>query len=543
MKHLLPLLFIVSCFNLSAQTSGSTVPAKPKLVVGIVVDQMRWDFFYRYPTKYSENGFKRMLREGYKCENTNINYSPSYTAPGHASVYTGSVPNVNGITGNYWYDYDAGKIVYCTEDTTRKTVGATGKAGLMSPVRMQSTSIADEMKLSSNFASKTIGVALKDRGSILPAGHSADAAYFYDGASGNWITSSYYMDTLPAWATAFNDKKLAAKYVAGNWNTLLPVAQYFESHEDDVPFESAFRNETKPVFEHKVSELAKPTLDIIRATPFGNTFTLDFAKAAIENEKLGMGKSTDMLAISLSSTDYIGHQFGPNSVEAEDCYIRLDKDIENFLNYLDTKIGKGNYLLFLTADHGAAHASGFLQSKKIPAGSLNTDTLVNQLNRKLQEKMGAGEWILTFDNMQFYLNKKLIADSAADVDKLKQTIIDFCLQQEGVANAFDMEEIAESTLTATMKSKIINGYYPNRSGDIFLLTKPGWVEGFAKGTTHGTIYPYDTHIPLLFMGWKVKPASDYTEVNITDIAPTIAAMVKCQEPNGSIGKVITGLLK
>jgi predicted AlkP superfamily pyrophosphatase or phosphodiesterase len=543
MKHLLPLLFIVYGFNLSAQTSTSSLPGKPKLVVGIVVDQMRWDFFYRYPTKYSENGFKRMLREGYKCENTNINYSPSYTAPGHASVYTGSVPNVNGITGNYWYDYDAGKIVYCTEDTTRKTVGATGKAGLMSPVRMQSTSIADEMKLSSNFASKTIGVALKDRGSILPAGHSADAAYFYDGASGNWITSSYYMDTLPNWVQAFNDKKLAAKYVSGNWNTLLPVAQYFESHDDDVPFESAFRNETKPVFEHKVSELAKPTLDIIRATPFGNTLTLDFAKAAIENEKLGMGKFTDMLAVSLSSTDYIGHQFGPNSVEAEDCYIRLDKDIENFLNYLDAKLGKGNYLLFLTADHGAAHASGFLQSKKIPAGSLNTDTLVNQLNRKVQEKMGAGEWILTFDNMQFYLNKKLIADSAADVDKLKQTIIDFCLQQEGVANAFDMEEIAESTLTATMKSKIINGYYPHRSGDIYLLMKPGWMEGFGKGTTHGSIYPYDTHIPLLFMGWKVKPASDYSEINITDIAPTIAAMVKCQEPNGSIGKVITGVLK
>ncbi|MBK7149355.1 MAG: alkaline phosphatase family protein [Bacteroidetes bacterium] len=541
MKERLLLFFTIISLSISAQTSPAS--ATPKLVVGLVVDQMRWDFFYRYPTKYSENGFKRLLREGYKCENTHINYSPSYTAPGHASIYTGSVPNVNGITGNYWYDYDAGKVVYCTEDTTRKTVGAAGKAGLMSPVRMQSTSIADEMKLSSNFISKTIGIALKDRGAILPAGHSANAAYFYDGASGNWITSSYYMDTLPAWATAFNDKKLAATYVSGNWNTLLPLAQYFESHDDDVPFESAFRNEAKPVFEHKVSELAKPGLDIIRATPFGNSFTLDFAKAAIENEKLGMGKNTDMLAISLSSTDYIGHQFGPNSVEAEDCYLRLDKDIESFLNFLDAKIGKGNYLLFLTADHGAAHAPGFLQSKKIPAGSLNTDTLVDQLNRILQTKMGAGEWILTFDNMQFYLNKELIADSAADVEEIKEIIISYCLKQDGVADALDMQEIEESTLNADMKSKIINGYYPGRSGDIFLLTKPGWVEGFAKGTTHGTIYPYDTHIPLLFMGWKVKPASDYTPVYITDIAPTIAAMVKCQEPNGSVGKVITGVLK
>lgn len=541
MKDRLVLFFAIISLSISAQTTPA--PATPKLVVGLVVDQMRWDFFYRYPTKYSENGWRRMLREGYKCENTHINYSPSYTAPGHAAIYTGSVPNVNGIAGNYWYDYDAGKVVYCTEDTSRKTVGAASKAGLMSPVRMQSTSIADEIKLSSNFGSKTIGIALKDRGAILPAGHSANAAYFYDGASGNWITSSYYMDTLPAWATAFNEKKLAAKYVAGNWNTLLPLAQYFESHEDDVPFESAFKNETKPVFEHKVSELAKPGLDIIRATPFGNSFTLDFAKAAIENERLGLGKYTDMLTVSLSSTDYIGHQFGPNSVEAEDCYLRLDKDIESFLSYLDAKIGKGNYLLFLTADHGAAHAPGFLKTKNLPAGSLNSDTLVTRLNTLLQEKFGAGEWIINFDNMQLYLNRKLIADTKTDAEKLKQVIIDFTAQQEGIAQVLDMHKLDAALLNSHLKEYIINGYYPDRSGDIFVLTQPGWVEGFAKGTTHGTIYPYDTHIPLLFMGWKVKTGSDYTPIYITDIAPTIAALVKCQEPNGSVGKVITGVLK
>ncbi len=543
-KQIILLAIILCSISSPAQnTTTPSIPPQPKLVVGIVVDQMRWDFLYRYSSKYSQNGFKRLIREGYKCEQTHINYSPSYTAPGHASVYTGTVPNVHGITGNYWYDYKAGKMVYCTEDTTRVTVGASGKTGMMSPSRMLSTSVSDEMKLASNFRSKTIGIALKDRGSILPAGHTADAAYFYDGATGNWVTSSYYMDTLPAWVNLFNSQKKAAKYVGNNWNTLLPIAQYFESNEDDVPFEGTFRNETRPVFEHKVSELAKPTLEIIRATPFGNTFTLDLAKEAVINENLGADAYTDMLAVSLSSTDYIGHQFGPNSVETEDCYLRLDKDMESFFSFLDTKVGKGNYVLFLTADHGAAHAEGFLNRHHVPSGILDSDTLVVRVNELLSSEYGAGEWVLTFDNMQFYLNNDLIKNSGKDIKKIKQDIIDYALKQEGVAGMYDMDMPEKMLLNSHHSSMIMNGYYQGRSGDLFLLMESGWREGFLKGTTHGTIYPYDTHIPLIFMGWKIKAGSDYSDVNITDIAPTISALTRCQEPSGSIGKVIQGVLK
>ncbi len=536
-------LFLTSAFSFAQTKPTSSPAAQPKLIVGMVVDQMRWDFLYRYSEKYSANGFKRMLREGYSCENTHINYSPSYTACGHTCVYTGSVPSVHGVTGNNWFDLEENKVVYCTEDTTMNTVGSSSKAGKMSPQRMLTTTITDELKLATNFQSKTIGIALKDRGAILPAGHSANAAYFYDGTTGGWITSSYYMNDLPGWVKTFNDKKLADKYVSQNWNTLLPIAQYFESHEDDKHFESPFKNETKPVFEHKVSELKTPTLDIIRTTPYGNTFTLDFAKATIENEKLGKGKYTDFLAVSLSSPDYIGHQFGPNSVEVEDCYLRLDKDFAEFFNYLDLTIGKGNYVFFLTADHGAAHVPDFLKEKKLPASVFPMDSVLKLLETKLKAEYGEGEWLLGYENMQLYLNNKLLIEKKTDRSYFKRIIQDFLMQFNGIAKIIDLENLSNELVEANMKSVIANGFYPNRSGEIFILHEPGWFEGMAKGTTHGTIYPYDTHIPLVWMGWNIKQGEDYSDVHMTDIAPTLAAMLHIQEPNGCVGKVIEGIFK
>jgi len=544
-KSSLLLLLSFATFVSFAQTKAvvPAVPASPKLVVGIVVDQMRYDFLYRYAEKYSSGGFKRLLKEGYSCENTHINYSPSYTACGHTCVYTGSVPSVHGITGNDWYDLEEGKRVYCTEDTTMKTIGSTSKAGKMSPNRLLVTTVTDELRLATNFQSKSIGIALKDRGAILPAGHSANAAYFFDATTGGWITSSYYMNELPAWVNKFNDQKLADKYVSQNWNTLLPIAQYFESHEDDKHFESPFKNETKPVFEHKVSELKTPTLDIIRATPYGNTLTLDFAKAAIESEKLGKGKYTDFLAVSLSSTDYIGHQFGPNSVEVEDCYLRLDKDLGAFFTYLDASVGKGNYVLFLTADHGAAHVPDFMKEKKIPGGVFPIDTVLKQLGAKLSKQYGDGEWVVNYENMQLYLNNKLLTEKKVNRSEFKKAIADFLIQFNGIAKVIDLENLSNELVEGSMKTAISNGFYPNRSGEIYILHESGWFEGMPKGTTHGTIYPYDTHIPLVWMGWNIKPGENHSQVYMTDIAPTVAAMLHIQEPNGSVGKVIEGIFR
>lgn len=541
---LMPMV-IIFYLSASAQTTTAKPVARPKLVVGVVVDQMRWDFLYRYAEKYSAGGFSRLVREGYSCANTHINYSPSYTAAGHACVYTGSVPAIHGIVGNTWYDLNEHKSVSNVGDSTKTTIGAATNTGKVSPNRMLTSTITDELRLATNMRSKVIGVALKDRSSILPAGHAANAAYFYDGSTGNFVSSSYYMKELPVWVQKFNDQKLPAKLLEKNWNTILPLAQYTESHADDVTFEGAFSNEGKPIFEHRVGELTKTSYSVLPATPFGNTITLEMAKAAIANEALGKDNVTDFLAVSLSSTDYVGHQFGPNSVEVEDCYLRLDKEFEAFFTYLDNTIGKGNYLLFLTADHGAAHVPAYLQadSIRIPAGVFDMDTTMRQLEAKLAAKYGAGPWLLNYDNMQIYLNNALIGEKKVNRSELVETCINFVSGFSGINQVIDLQHLNEAHIVADMKEHIRNGLYPNRSGDLYVLYQPGWFEDHYKGTTHGTIYSYDTHIPLVWMGWGITPGDDHSDVHMTDIAPTLAAMLHIQEPNGNIGKVIQGLFK
>ena len=364
-------------------------PSRPKLVVGLVIDQMRWDYLYRYNELYGANGFKRLLNQGFSCENTLLPYVPAYTAVGHTCIYTGSVPAYTGIIGNNWFDKNTGSSVYCTDDATVSTVGSNSNAGKMSPENLWVTTITDELRLSNNFKSKVIGIALKDRGAILPAGHSANAAYWYDDKVGKWITSSYYMNTLPAWVSSFNDKDLPASYMSKDWNTMLPIGRYDLSTADDKPYENPIKGEKTVTFPHQLSAIGMADkYESFKTTPFANSYTFDFAKAAIDNESLGKNTVTDFLAISISSTDYIGHSFGPNSIEIEDTYLRLDKDIADFIQYLDLKVGKGNYLFFLTADHGVAHIPAFLVEHKIPGGSFSENDLSIELNEAIEKGFG-----------------------------------------------------------------------------------------------------------------------------------------------------------
>ncbi|MBL0309268.1 MAG: alkaline phosphatase family protein [Bacteroidetes bacterium] len=542
----LALLFLFINFThfLTAQTTEDDQEnPRPKLVVGLVVDQMRWDYLYRYAEKYGNDGFKRLLREGLSCENTHINYFPSYTAVGHTSIYTGSVPAIHGIVGNDWYDRPSKKRIYCVLDNSESIIGTGQIKGNVSPRNLLTTTITDELKLATNFKSKTIAIALKDRSSILPGGHTADAAYMLDGSSGNFVSSSYYMKSLPSWVKDFNAKKMAATYIQQNWSTVLPIARYWESTGDDELFERPYKGESKPVFTHNLKELVKSTPGIISATPFGNNLTLDFAKAAIEAELMGHGAATDFLAVSLSSTDYIGHQFGPNSIEAEDCYIRLDRELASFLKFLDDKVGEDNYLLFLTADHGAAHAADFAKSKKIPAGVLIPDSVKQEVNQALRAELGEGNWVEYFENMQVYLNHALIKEKGISREKIYTIIKDDLMKWQSVANVVDLDNLAASNLQPDLKSIVANGVNPKRCGDIQIIYQPAWLDDFPQGTTHGTVYPYDTHIPLLWYGWNVSQGKTFVPVNMTDIAPTLAALLHIQEPNGSIGKVILPLLE
>lgn len=525
-----------------AQTSTQGPKGKPKLVVGLVVDQMRWDYLYRYSALYGEGGFKRMLKEGFSSENNFIPFVPTYTAVGHTCIYTGSVPAISGIVGNNWFDKTTGKGVYCTDDSTVSTIGNNGKAGKMSPANMWVTTITDELRLSNNFKSKVIGIALKDRGAILPAGHSANAAYWYD--AGKWITSSHYMNTLPTWVEQFNAKDLPGKYMSKDWTTLLPMDKYDLSTADDKPYESAIRGEKSVTFPHKLSLITdSDKYEAFRTTPFANTFTFDFAKAAIENEALGKNTVTDFLAISISSTDYIGHNFGPNSVEVEDMYLRLDKDVAEFLLYLDSKLGKGNYTVFLSADHAVAHIPAFLAEHKIPGGNFEDGDIRKELNQMIETDFGVKNVVQSLQNYQVYLNTNELEKQGKDVAAVKKAAIKILQAKPFIITAFETDKLATTTLPEPQKTMLTNGYNTKRSGDIQFTIKAGYFDGGKKGTTHGAWNPYDAHIPCVFFGWGVKPGKIYRETYMTDIAPTLAAMLQIQMPNGNVGKVITELVK
>lgn len=516
--------------------------SRPKLVVGIVVDQMRWDYLYRYYERYDKDGgFKRMLNHGFTCENTFIPYAPTVTGCGHSTIFTGSVPAISGITGNAWWDSEKMRTVYCSEDNTVNTVGSNSTMGKMSPANLLVTTICDELRLATNFKSKVVGVAIKDRGGILAAGHSANAAYWYDPTVGNWITSTFYMNELPKWASEFNNRKLVDKYYTDGWNLLYPANTYTQSTEDDKPYES------KPFgakFPYDLKKFIGKDFSKVSTTPMGNSLTAEFAKAAITGENLGADDITDFLTISFSSPDYIGHTFGPNSVESEDGFLRLDKELGDFLNFLDKKVGKDQYTVFLSADHGVAHIPEFMKENKLPAGRVMMSNVIKLLNKTLLENFKISNLIVSDYNYQLHLNHPAIDSAKLDKKELIDWIIEYMSVEPGIDRVFALEDLNKVPLNSTIRKLLNNGYYPKRSGDIQLILKPNYIESWGTtGTTHGLWNPYDTHIPLLWYGWGIKQGKTNRETYMTDIAATVAALLKIQMPNGSVGQVISEVIK
>ena len=537
------------CFIVPAQTKTSTsTPVtvnRPKLVVGIVIDQMRWDYLYRFNDRYAaDGGFKRLLNQGFSCENTMIPYVPTITACGHTCIYTGSVPAIHGIVGNGWFDPQKMRSVYCTEDSLVSTVGAeAGLPGAMSPRNMQVTTICDELNLATNFKSKVIGIAIKDRGGILPAGHSANAAYWYDSRNGKWITSTYYMKELPKWVQDFNAQKQIDKYYGMGWNTLYPINTYVQSTADEKPYEGVPFGAEQKGFPYDLKKFANTNYGVIASTPYGNTLTVEMAKAALTNEQLGADNVTDILALSFSSPDYIGHTFGPNSVELEDNYLRLDKDLGGFFKFLDEKVGKGQYLVFLSADHAVAHVPGFMKEHKLPGGLAPSGRWTQDLSKILNEQFGSTRLIIGNYNHQLYLNHPLIDSLKLDEAAIRKTIVKYLSRQPEVSRVFELDKLMEVSLPARLRDMVANGYNQHLSGDIEVILQSGYMEGAATGTTHSAWQPYDAHIPLLFYGWHITPGKTNRETYMTDIAPTLAALLRIQMPSGNVGAVIQEVAK
>jgi predicted AlkP superfamily pyrophosphatase or phosphodiesterase len=544
MKKIISLALLLPALLCHSQVS------RPKLVVGIVVDQMRQEYLYRFESKFGEGGFKRLVGKGFMLTNAHYNYVPTYTGPGHASVYSGATPSVHGIIGNDWWDKGIKKSVNCVEDDRHKPVGNPEGNGDVSPWRMLSSTITDELKIGTQKKSKVIGISVKDRGAVLPAGHLADGAYWYDGKSGKFITSSYYKNTLPQWVETFNGLKLADSYLNQIWNTVLPITQYIESSQDESPYERKLQGKEKPVFPYNLKELRKTNgdFDLLAATPFGDDLLTEFAKASILGEQMGKDADTDFLAISFSCPDIVGHAMGPNSIEVEDTYIRLDKNIEDLLKTLDKEVGENNYVVFLTADHAVAEVPQYLKDNRIPAGNFAVSTLEVNLNDFLQKYFPGKKIIEKISNDQIFLNQDLFAGDpkSAGIDLLIATelIGNYLQSVEGVAQVFSKTVLKQGAYNETgIKGMMVRGYNFERSGDIAYQLEPHWISGGgAQGTTHGSAYSYDTHVPILFYGKGIKQGHSSSFHAITDIAPTLSVLLKIKFPSGCTGQPISEIL-
>ncbi|MFM1858389.1 MAG: hypothetical protein RLZ05_1449 [Bacteroidota bacterium] len=540
MKRLFFVFVILLQFS-NPLLAQSTVE-RPKLVVGMVLDQMRWDYLYRYYDRYADKGgFKRLLKEGNSCENTLIPYTPTVTACGHSVVYTGSAPSITGITGNAWWDRDNNRTMYCTEDKSVATVGSSSAQGKMSPKNMLVTTVTDELRLATNFKSKVVGIAIKDRGAILPAGHSANAAYWYDNSVGKWISSTYYMQTLPTWAIDFNNRNLTDSYYEKGWSLLYDSSTYVQSTADIKSYEAKpFGNN----FPYDLKKYIGKDYGKINTTYFGNELTFEFAKSALQGEQLGKRGTTDFLAVSFSSPDYIGHSFGPNSIEAEDALLRFDLSLGAFLDYLDQVVGKNQYVLFLTADHGAAHIPEFMQENKLPGGRVYTGKLMDRLNASLQRIYNIKKIILSDDNYQYSLDHAKIDSAGIPSVEIINWLKKELATEPGIDRVFALNELNTVPLPASIRKAINLGYHPRRSGNVQVIFKPGFIDASnATGTTHGLWNPYDTHIPLLWYGWGIKKGKTYRETTMSDIAPTLSSLLKIQMPSGNIGTTISEVIK
>lgn len=538
MKRFAIVVMGILCAQIAVAQMGRGVE-RPKLVVGVVIDQMRWDYLYRYYDRYSNDGFKKLVNDGYACQNTMIDFIPSATGPGHTSIYTGSIPAIHGIVSNEWIDRATGKSWYCVEDANVTPVGGSSKAGKMSPRNMYTTTVTDELRLATNMKSKVFGVGIKDRGSILPAGHNPNGAFWFDDSTGHFITSSYYMQALPEWLNVFNGQNLADKYTNEVWEPLYDISTYQNSLVDNNPYEGNLPGEKQPVFPHKMNGSKTKGYKALRYLPGGNSITLDLAKACIKGEELGNDDNTDFLCVTLSTTDYAGHNYAPNAIEMEDMYLRLDKDMAGFIAYLDKTVGKGKYTLFITADHGAAHNANFLKELKIPAGTETEKTVEDALSKYLLSVYNVPRLIKAIGSYQVHLNEKAISNNNINKDSLKLRIKSWLLKQEGIANVVDIENLQAEVLPEPIQRMVVNSVFLKRNGSLLVIPAPGWYSGYGQtGTTHGSWNPYDTHIPLVWYGWGINQGVSYKRVNMTDIAATLSALLHIQMPNGCVGNVI-----
>jgi len=547
MRNSLLLCCILAPSLLFGQAVADSKP--PKAVIGIMIDQMRQEFLYRFAPGFSEGGFKRLMNQGFMLRNAHYNYVPTVTGPGHASVYTGTTPAVHGIVSNEWYDRKEKRIVNCVEDRQFQVVGSATGRGTVSPARLKSTTMTDELRMFTQQQGKVIGMSVKDRGAVLPAGHLPNGAFWLDGSTGKFISSTYYKPALPLWVEQFNQRKLPDQYLSKEWKPLLPMEAYSGSTLDNAKNETVMKGKDLPVFPYNLAELRKTNgnYELLANTPFADDLLTEFAKAAIDGEGIGKDDITDFLAISYSTPDLIGHAMGPSSMEVADTFFRLDRNIEDLLNSLDKKLGAGNYVVFLTTDHGVGNISQELMDARIPAGYFDSSETEKKLREYLQPFFPEIPVIESFSNNQVFLDTRAFSEDpkAAGLQYMVvcELISKWLKDITGVAEVYTKAQLIQTGQSANSHQDLIaRGMHSKISGDVAFTLQPGWTWSGGAKAHHGSGYTYDTHVPVLFFGKGIKPGSSYRYHGITDIAPTICALIEIPFPNGCTGQPIEEML-
>jgi predicted AlkP superfamily pyrophosphatase or phosphodiesterase len=498
-------------------------PKKPRLVLGIVIDQFRYDYLLRFRSDYN-SGLARLLEQGAVFTDAHYLHAATVTAVGHSTFLTGAPPSASGIIANEWYDREKGVSVTSVSDPDTKVVGGIPNAPGSSPRRLLVSTVADELKMQ-NSGSKAIGISIKDRSAILPVGHMADGAYWYDPDSNNWVTSTYYRTALPDWAKKVNDEHVARQYIGARW----------------LPFDA--RDDSAPPFCTMVAGTDLRYCGGLEATPWGNEMIEDFAERAIAGEDLGHHARTDVLAVSFSANDYVGHAVGPDDPAVRDISIRTDRLLGKLFDYVEQRVGAGNTLVVLTADHGVAPVPEVNQARHMPGGRLNAAQVTDKITEALTRRFGPGKWLLPGPATMCYLNWKLVNSLKLDPGQVERVAAAAAASVEHIARVYTAQELQSGAVQQDPIGRAFSlSFYGPRSGDVFVLQEPYYLFD-TTGTSHGTPYVYDTEVPVLFWGPGIKPGTYAASIAVNDIAPTLAALLGTAQPSGSIGRVLSEMFQ
>jgi len=549
MKRFSTIIILIFVFVKLVGQGAYLPPDKPKLVIGIVVEELNYNQLEKFHDKLCENGIKKLINEGTYFKNASYEYLLTQSAPGHATIATGAEPSFHGITSDNWYTPLKNELINCTKDVSVNSVGGSFESGLHSPVNLLVSTFSDELAIATNKKAKVFGVGLKESSAIFSAGHTANAAYWFDNTTGTWMSSSYYISALPDWVNDFNAMKFSDTYLNSTWNLLRPAKDYADCLPDSNSFEIGFNNIN--YFPYDLKKLrsgntfsSKNDYSLLRETPFGNSLTTNFAIRLIQKERLGKDDVTDYLSICYSATDYIGHRFGPSSVEMGDAILRLDDDIKNLLTFINDTIGKKNVLIYFTAAHGISEIPAVLEKNRIPSGYFQQNQALQLLRSYLNAIYGEGEWVKGYSERQIFLNRTLIEDARLSLDDVQKKVARFLVQFTGVEAAYPYSAFEANDFGNGNLKRIINNFSPQRSGDVIVILNPGWVEKVSDFVTnHNSPYEYDSHVPLIWYGWTVNRSTVTRQVNITDIAATLSTLCKIPYPNACTGEPMFELFR